>query len=522
MPVILWTDALIFVLVAMVLLFILRARRKEHLRAPWREVARSPLGMGTLVVLLTFIAIGLLDSLHFRVPLPDNPARPGQTEYSIEVQSLLDKLATPLRTNEEKTYSAPFATQLYVKETVERPDGSQVRVYPRLAYGGAHLENPGTDRNADIFRTSSKAVFEALLVWAIVVSLVIFALLAKQRKGQRKRPEGLDEPLKISDSSFPRTRESSAASVMDPRSREDDGSFKDGLNVKQEPSSFFFTLSAVFKGRTELPWRTILITSGIIIVLIALASELGVKYHIFGTDKVGQDVFYQTLKSIRTGLVIGTLTTLIMLPFAVLLGIMAGYFRGIIDDVVQYLYTTLSSIPGVLLIAASILILQVYMANHPEQFDTIAMRADVRLLFLCIILGITSWTGLCRLLRGETLKLRELDYIQAATAFGVGHFKIITRHILPNVMHIVLITVVLDFSGLVLAEAVLSYVGVGVDPSTISWGNMINSARLEMAREPMVWWPLLAAFVFMFTLVLAANLFSDVVRDAFDPRLRKL
>ena len=163
------------------------------------------------------------------------------------------------------------------------------------------------------------------------------------------------------------------------------------------------------------------------------------KYHIFGTDKVGQDVFYQTIKSIRTGLVIGTLTTLVMLPFAVLLGIMAGYFRGIIDDVVQYLYTTLSSIPGVLLIAASILILQVYMANHSEQFDTVAMRADVRLLFLCIILGITSWTGLCRLLRGETLKLRELDYIQAATAFGVGHFKIITRHILPNVMHIVLI-----------------------------------------------------------------------------------
>jgi peptide/nickel transport system permease protein len=88
-------------------------------------------------------------------------------------------------------------------------------------------------------------------------------------------------------------------------------------------------------------------------------------------------------------------------------------------------------------------------------------------------------------------------------------------------MHIVLISVVLDFSGLVLAEAVLSYVGVGVDPSMNSWGNMINSARLEMAREPMVWWPLLAAFVFMFVLVLAANLFSDVVRDAFDPRLRK-
>ena len=132
----------------------------------------------------------------------------------------------------------------------------------------------------------------------------------------------------------------------------------------------------------------------------------------------------------------------------------------------------------------------------------------------------TSWTGLCRYLRAESLKLREVDYVLAARALGAGHFAIIGRHILPNVMHIVLITVVLDFSGLVLAEAVLSYVQIGVDPTTHSWGNMINSARLEMAREPIVWWSLAAAFVFMFSLVLAANLFADVVRDALDPRLR--
>jgi peptide/nickel transport system permease protein len=160
------------------------------------------------------------------------------------------------------------------------------------------------------------------------------------------------------------------------------------------------------------------------------------------------------------------------------------------------------------------------MDSNQDLFDTVAARADIRLLFLCVILGITSWTGLCRLLRGETLKVREMEFIQAATAFGVGHFRIIARHILPNVMHIVLISIVLDFSALVLAEAVLSYVGVGVDPAMQSWGNMINGARLEMAREPMVWWSLLAAFVFMFVLVLSANLFSDRVRDAFDPRVR--
>ena len=138
-----------------------------------------------------------------------------------------------------------------------------------------------------------------------------------------------------------------------------------------------------------------------------------------------------------------------------------------------------------------------------------------------MILGLTSWTGLCRLLRGESLKLREHEYIQAAVAFGVSGPRILMRHILPNVMHIVLITVVLDFSGLVLAEAVLSYVDIGVDPSMNSWGNMINSARLEMSREPPVWWSLTASFVFMFALVLFANLLSDAVRDAFDPRVKR-
>ena len=150
-----------------------------------------------------------------------------------------------------------------------------------------------------------------------------------------------------------------------------------------------------------------------------------------------------------------------------------------------------------------------------------AARADARLLALCVILGVTRWTELCRLLRGEAMKLREQEYIQAAQAFGVSSLRIMTRHIVPNVMHIVLISVVMGFSSLVLAEAVLSYIGVGVDPTTISFGNMINAARMELGREPVVWWPLASAFFFMLLLVLAANLFADAVRDAFDPRLNR-
>src|SRR6185437_9241499 len=134
------------------------------------------------------------------------------------------------------------------------------------------------------------------------------------------------------------------------------------------------------------------------------------------------------------------------------------------------------------------LMVQVYIDKNPDLFATGAERADLRLFLLCVILGVTGWASLCRLLRGETLKLRELDYVQAATAFGVDHWRIMGRHILPNVMHLVLITTVLDFSALILYEAVLSYVGVGVDPSMNSFGGMINLSRSEMARDPTVWW----------------------------------
>ncbi|HXF66378.1 MAG TPA: ABC transporter permease [Burkholderiales bacterium] len=272
--------------------------------------------------------------------------------------------------------------------------------------------------------------------------------------------------------------------------------------------------------RPEVPWHAGFFAFAALALLFGPAFALAGGYHVLGTDKVGNDVFYMALKSVRTSLVIGTVTTLVLLPVGVALGIMAGYFRGWVDDVIQYVYTTLNSIPGVLLIAASVLMMQVAMDRHPEWFATAVERADAKLLVLCAILGLTSWTGLARLLRGESLKLSELEYIQAAHALGVTHRRILARHILPNVAHIVVIAMVMDFSGLVLAEAVLSYVGVGVDPSTSSFGTMINAARMEMSRDPVVWWTLATAFVFMLALVLAANLFADAVRDGFDPRVR--
>jgi peptide/nickel transport system permease protein len=459
-PVLLWTDILIFVLLACVLALVWFIRRQEHLRAPWRLVAQRPMAMGAALVLGVFVVIGLLDSLHYRERLADSPADAPQ--YSVEVLSAFDALAGRLRTQQEKTYSAPLAMQLYAKEFVER-DGKTVREYPRLRYGGAHLED-AAERLPDIARRSLTG-----LAQGVAAGLLLFFVFAawQARRSQKTLGEWL---------------------------------------------------TAWGEGRLDWPGRTLVVVTLLLLISGGVMAHLAAGYHVFGTDKVGQDVLYITLKSIRTGLVIGTLTTLVTLPLAIGFGIAAGYFRGWVDDVIQYVYTVLNSIPGVLLIAAAVLIVQVYIESNPDLFDTAAARADIRLLALCLIMGVTSWTGLARLLRGESLKLRTLDYVEAARAFGVSSARIISRHIFPNVFHLVLIAMVLDFSGLVLAEAVLSYVGVGVDPSMFSWGNMINGARLELAREPVVWWQLGAAFVFMFTLVLAANLFADGVRDAFDPR----
>ncbi len=439
--ILLWTDILIFLLLLTLAGIAYFLNGKDHIQRPLNKIMANRVGMVSLVVLLFYVLIGLMDSIHFKSNQDNN-----------EIISLLDYCVSPLRQNNEKTYSAPFAATLYSKEMVDT-DGTMQWDYPRLAHGGKHLTDPVNGKTVDIIQ---KSLTGFLLGFSIFTLLNVLKFIFFKLKNKKLVWVDLINPVSVT----------------------------------------------VFS----------------VVVLSSILGYLSLYYHVFGTDKVGEDVFYQTLKSIRTGLVIGTLTTLVMLPLAILFGILAGYYRGWVDDVIQYLYTTLNSIPGVLLIAASVLMVQVYMANHEDQFTSLVVRADMRLLFLCLILGVTSWTGLCRLLRAETLKLREMEYVQAAYALGVKQHSILLNHILPNVMHIVLISVVLDFSSLVLAEAVLSYINIGVDPTTYSWGNMINGARLEMAREPIVWWSLAAAFVFMSALVLAANLFADVVQDAFDPR----
>jgi peptide/nickel transport system permease protein len=446
-PLVLWSDALIYLLVISLCIFFYKLRQDPQTRARWGQVFASRLGMVTFTVIIAYVGISLLDSLHFRRALDAVEGVPsGEIFYDNKVTSVLDVMLDGMGERFERTYSAPFALKSFEKKNMKDEQGMAIRDYPPLEHAGQHLADPA-DKWADVLVKTAAA-----LVWGLVLSALVVGLQWFMLRGSAN------------------------------------------------------------------PWYA---SWGIQVVIICFGVwlvSISRYYHVLGTDLGGTDVAYQSLKGVRTGVLLGTLSTLIMLPIAVTLGVMAGYFKGWVDDVVQYLYTTLSSIPGILLIASSVLLFQVYIDLNPDFFSIGMEKADARFIALCFILGVTSWSTLCRLIRAETLKISQLGYVQAAHAFGVSHTRILGRHILPNVVHIILITFVLDFSALVLAEAVLSYIGVGIDPSMGSWGNMINGARSELSREPAVWWTLSGAFFFMFVLVLAANLFSDLVRDAFDPR----
>ena len=466
-PVFLATDLALFAQLAVIAFYIWHALRSPTLRQTWRHVLHDAAAMSAGVVLLLFLLIAVLDSVHFRPLLPpaSGATANAAAAYSTRTLSLLDVLLAGPREAREKTYSIPLGTHQFSKESM-LVDGKTVRDFPRLQFGGAHLKDAEVQWGGDILWRSFAGLFGATIVAIVGCLLVAF------------------------------------------------------LRVRTAKTSVTDSLRAIWGGNTDVPWRAMLLSASALVLVAGWITALWPYYHVLGTDQTGNDVLFQALKSIRTAVVIGSLATVATLPLAIMFGILAGYYKGRVDDAIQYLYTVLSSIPSVLLISAFVLMIQVFIDKNPQLFETGLERADIRLFLLATILGITGWAGLARLLRAETLKLGELDYVQAARAFGVSDAGIMRRHILPNLTHIVVIVAVLDFSGLVLYEAVLSYVGVGVDPTTNSFGTMINGARNEMSRDPIVWWTLLAAFAFMVALVLSMTLFASAVREAFDPHAR--
>ena len=229
----------------------------------------------------------------------------------------------------------------------------------------------------------------------------------------------------------------------------------------------------------------------------------------FGLDFEGRSVFWRVLYGTRVALIITVCASALSLGIGSFLGVIAGYFGGWIDDGITWLFSTLSSIPWLLLVIAVSYVLQ--------EGTSPVTRGRWDLLVIILALGLTDWVGLCRLMRGEVIKLRDRDFIVGARAIGSGHFRVIFRHILPNTLHLIIITFSLSAVSYVQVEVILAFLGIGVS-SKPSWGRMIDDARTSLLRH--VWWEVTAATIAIFILSLALNMLGDALRDALDPRLR--
>ncbi len=224
--------------------------------------------------------------------------------------------------------------------------------------------------------------------------------------------------------------------------------------------------------------------------------------HPFGFDVLGRSVWDRVVQGSRVALIVGFFSTAIAIPVGAALGLISGYFRGWVDAIVVWLYSTLDAIPTILLLLALALVLP----------------TGKGLATVCIALGVTSWVSTCRVVRGETIRQKELDYVRAARSLGAGNARILFVHLLPNVLHLVLVQASLVFVYAIKSEVILSYLGVGVQ-NFPSWGVMIDDARLELVGRG-VWWQFAAATAALFVLVLAFNIFNDALKDALDPKER--
>lgn len=220
-----------------------------------------------------------------------------------------------------------------------------------------------------------------------------------------------------------------------------------------------------------------------------------------GTDRQGRSILSRSIASIQVAMAVGLIAGIVSVVIGTFLGCISGYARGRLDDVVVWLYSTVESIPYLLL-----LLVLSYSAAHVFGRGIITVH---------VAFAATFWTGPCRVIRGEVLKLREADYVTAARALGASPARILLRHVVPNVLHLAFIYFSLIFIGAIKSEVILSFLGLGVQDQP-SWGIMIDQSRAELATD--FYWQIGAATAFMFVLVLAFNVFTDALQDALDPK----
>ena len=244
--------------------------------------------------------------------------------------------------------------------------------------------------------------------------------------------------------------------------------------------------------------------------------------HWLGTDYLGRDVLLRAAAGSATAVKVGVVAVLLSASIGVLLGAIAGYYGGRLDDWIVWLYSTFAAMPTLLFILAFALLVSKGFLS-PELavvFNAIgkAFHAEPGMLAIYLAIGLTGWVTLCRVVRAETMKLKSMPYIAAARVAGQNSFRIIFRHILPNLFHLVIIYFTLRFAYAIMTEVIVSYLGLGIQ-SAPSWGVMISDGQDRLWRG--IWWEVTAATGFMFLLVLALNILGDGLRDALDPRLQR-
>lgn len=235
--------------------------------------------------------------------------------------------------------------------------------------------------------------------------------------------------------------------------------------------------------------------------------------HPFGTDDIGRDIFARTIYGGQISLLIGVAATLLQVILGTSIGALAAYYGGWIDSILMRITEAMLSIPSLFLL----IVMSKFFGGQLPPVNLLGRELTGSVLVIVIVIGATSWMYLARIVRANVLSLREMDYVSASRALGVSNLRIILTHLLPNTLAPIIVSASLGVAGAILSEAYVSFLGLGVQPPTATWGNMLEEAYAYLERAPWLWF--FPGMLILLT-VLSINFVGDGLRDAFDPRSR--